>query len=48
MMPEKGGTALSAGGERNIVGHLMPNTKSVSTKYLKRRVEWKKANVVCN
>jgi len=39
MMPEKGGTALSVGRESNIVGHLMPEMKSVSTKDLRRRVE---------
>jgi len=27
MMPEKGGTALSAGRERNIVRHRMPQFK---------------------
>ena len=39
MMSEKGGTELSVGRESNVVGHLMPEMKSVSTKYLRRRVE---------
>ena len=39
MIPEKVGTALSVGRESNIVGHLMPEMKLVSTEYLRRRVE---------
>jgi len=50
MIPKKG--ALSAGGESNIVGHLMPQSKvsqhKVSEEKSQMEINSPQANVLCN